>query len=184
VVAPLPHLWLTCRATPLSDVQGRWSFSLESIAGTLILEAEDCEEGDLNTVALVGLIRGLEAIEGPSAVTLWTDSGFVAHGLQYGLPDWREQDFLWEHFGSLRPIRYDQLWRRADHALQIHSVALCRMQVSAISGPQRAPAPSSGRRRVVLDPSLEPLPSPALPRNRLPAAARRPRRTGLAAAVA
>jgi hypothetical protein len=41
------------------------------------------------------------------------------------LVEWRENDFCWEHFGSIQPIRNQDLWRRVDIALRYHEVT-CR----------------------------------------------------------
>jgi ribonuclease HI len=108
------------------DERGRWRFVLENIE-----TGERIEAGDTETVshpdrtALLAVMRGLEALEQPSRVTLITTNRYVARGLQYGLVEWRENDYCWEHFGSVQPVRNADLWRRIDGALRYHEV-LCR----------------------------------------------------------
>jgi ribonuclease HI len=82
--------------------------------------------------ALLAVVRGLEALEQPSRVTLVTTSRYVARGLQFGLSEWRETDYCWEHFGSVQPIRNADLWRRVDHAMQFHQIS-CRWVAGEVS---------------------------------------------------
>ncbi len=77
-------------------------------------------------------MRGLEAIEQPSQVTLFTTSRYVARGLRYGLSEWREVNYSWEHFGVQKPIRNADLWQRIDGAMQYHEVA-CRLLESSLA---------------------------------------------------
>lgn len=129
---PKPHYLLFCDASLLAPVashaepKGRWRFVLEDVISGEKVEASDFEETDhVDRVSLLAVMRGLEALEQPSRVTLVTTSRYVARGLQYGLAEWRENDYCWEHFGSVQPIRNDDLWRRMDVALRFHEVQ-CR----------------------------------------------------------
>jgi ribonuclease HI len=109
-----------------TEARGRWRFVLEDIVTGHKTEASDCEVSDhVDRVSLLAVTRGLEALEQPSRVTLVTTSRYVARGLQYGLVEWRENDYCWEHFGSIQPIRNSDLWRRVDVALRFHEVQ-CR----------------------------------------------------------
>ena len=90
------------------------------------IEATDQEIGcSPDRSALVAVLRGLEALEQPSRVTLVTTSRYVTRGLQYGLMEWRDNDYSWEHFGAVQPIRNADLWKRIDRALAYHQVQ-CR----------------------------------------------------------
>ena len=126
--APAPHFLLFSesrrRSTglPASD----WRFVLQSLDGTSRLEAADAEpELGGERLELLAVVRGLEALEQPSEVTLVTPSKYVARGLSYGLPDWRENDWSWEHHGQMVPIKNRDLWQRLDRALAYHRVQ-CR----------------------------------------------------------
>jgi ribonuclease HI len=108
------------------DDASRWRFVLENVETGQKIEAWDHEEIlHPDRISLMAVIRGLEALDQPSKVTLVTTNRYVARGLQYGLVEWRENDFCWEHFGSIQPIRNQDLWRRVDVALKYHEVT-CR----------------------------------------------------------
>lgn len=127
-----PHYLLFCEgnAGPAfgfpQDDASRWRFVLENVESGHKVEAWDYEEIlHPDRISLMAVIRGLEALDQPSKVTLVTTNRYVARGLQYGLTEWRENDFCWEHFGSIQPIRNQDLWRRVDVALRFHEVT-CR----------------------------------------------------------
>lgn len=122
---PPPHYLLFSQAHPgpgAVAAGGRWHFVLQSLAGETELEAADREPAPADRLELLAVIRGLEALEQPSRVTLVTPSNYVCHGLRFGLEEWRENGFQWERFGELRPIKNSDLWKRLDQALQIHQV--------------------------------------------------------------
>lgn len=145
-----PHYLLFCEGTAgqafgfPEDDSSRWRFVLENVETGLKTEAWDHESIlHPDRISLMAVIRGLEALDQPSKVTLVTTNRYVARGLQYGLVEWRENDFCWEHFGSIQPIRNQDLWRRVDIALRYHEVT-CRWMAS--DSPQD---PSDGDRRDV-----------------------------------
>lgn len=127
-----PHYLLFCEGNAgpgfgfPEDDASRWRFVLENVETGQKIEAWDHEEIlHPDRISLMAVIRGLEALDQPSKVTLVTTNRYVARGLQYGLVEWRENDFCWEHFGSIQPIRNQDLWRRVDVALKYHEVT-CR----------------------------------------------------------
>lgn len=127
-----PHFLLFCEGDTESghgfdsEINCRWRFILENVESGYKVEACDYEEVlHPDRIALISVIRGLEALDQPSKVTMITNNRYVARGLQYGLSEWRESDFCWEHFGSIQPIRNADLWRRVDIALRYHEVT-CR----------------------------------------------------------
>ncbi|MGN6133502.1 MAG: RNase H family protein [Aureliella sp.] len=163
MVVAKPHFLLFCDAhasagspTETAAAGGRWHFVLERIDAAERLEAADAERAvPRERLALLAVVRGLEALEQPSQVTLVTTSRYVSRGLRYGLSEWREADYSWEHFGVQKPIRNADLWQRIDCALRYHEVA-CRLLESSW-----APAQAT-----VHDDTLEgidaPLPVPSL----------------------
>lgn len=109
---------------------GRWFFVLERLDSKERLEAMDAEpQIHRDRIGLLAVIRGLEAIEQPGHVRLVTTSRYVDRGIRFGLPNWRDSNYLWESFGSFRPIRNADLWRRVAHAMEYHEVS-CRVQNS------------------------------------------------------
>ena len=115
------------RSLAPSDTVGRWRFVLESIDGETVLEATDDEsEGDASRLELLAVVRGLEALDQPSRVTLLTPSRYVTHGLRFGLDEWRENDWQWERFGEMQRVKNWDLWQRIDRAMRFHRVD-CRV---------------------------------------------------------
>ncbi len=122
---------------------GRWRFVLQTPEGKTLLDAEDEEEGDSRErLELLAIVRGLEALDQPSQVTLVTQSQAISRGLREGLAMWRENDYQWERFGSLSPIKNRDLWQRVDQALNIHQVQ-CRLLSGAGSDDLNMPPPRS-----------------------------------------
>lgn len=133
MTVPAPHFLLfseartTCtEASTAADESGLWHFVLESVDGTSKLEATDEEpEVDAERLELLAIVRGLEALDQPSRVTLVTRSRSVTRGLRFGIDRWRENGWQWECFGKMAPIKDSDLWQRVDRALRFHKVR-CR----------------------------------------------------------
>ena len=146
MVVAKPHFLLFCdahvqtgSASDTAPVGGRWHFVLERIDAAERLEAADGERAvPRERLALLAVVRGLEALEQPSQVTLVTTSRYVSRGLRYGLTEWREANYSWEHFGIQKPIRNADLWQRIDCAMHYHEVA-CRLLESSLAQAERAP---------------------------------------------
>jgi len=100
-----------------------WHFVLESTNGDQLVEAADAEhEVCGERLELLAVVRGLEALDQPSRVTLVTPSRYVSRGLRYGLEEWRRSNWQWERFGRLVPVKNGDLWQRVDRALEYHHV--------------------------------------------------------------
>jgi ribonuclease HI len=99
---------------------------LEAVDGSARLEAEDEEpETDEGRLELLAVVRGLEALDQPSRVTVVTPSRYVTRGFRFGLEQWRENGWCWERFGEMTPIKNRDLWQRVDQAMRFHRVE-CR----------------------------------------------------------
>lgn len=125
---------LVCQARSTALNEGTWHFTLESADGESSFEAIDDEFGDLNRLSLFAAVRGLEAIDGPSAVTLLSNNRYLIRSLSDALPRWRENNFVWEHFGRRIDVQHADLWRRVDRALTIHRVEACLVSSRLVSG--------------------------------------------------
>ena len=136
-----------------------WRFRLNEIDGDHQLEIIDREPGCCSErLGLLAVVRGLEAIDRPSCVCLATSSRYVYEGIAFGLDEWRENDWRWECFGRLVPIKNLDLWQRIDRALQYHEVASLEMiqaedkNSSGPSDPVEQPSndidPTTHRRRL------------------------------------
>ena len=126
---PAPHflLFSESRRRSAKSPPCDWRFVLQSLDGSNRLEATDAEPAvGGERLELLAVVRGLEALEQPSRVTLVTPSKYVSRGLSNGLADWRENDWNWEHHGQMVPIKNRDLWQRLDRLLAFHRVQ-CRM---------------------------------------------------------
>lgn len=125
-----PHYLLFTEAKRSSHAHGignRWRFVLEEIGTSNRFEEADEEPGiHGERLQLLAVVRGLEALEQPSRVTLVTPSKHVGRGIRRSLTLWRENDWQWERFGIMAPVKDHDLWQRIDHAMQIHQIN-CRV---------------------------------------------------------
>lgn len=123
---PAPHFLLFSQSRRQANQEsktGKWHFVLESLDGSAKLEAADEEpEVQGERLELLAVVRGLEALDQPSRVTLVTPSQYVSRGIRNGLAAWRESNWQWERFGKMAPVKNHDLWQRIDQALQYHSV--------------------------------------------------------------
>ncbi len=118
---------------------GRWRFVLESIGGTEKLVVADSEPNiNGERLQLLAVIRGLEALDQPSNVTLFTPSNYVVRGIRRGLPFWRENNWRWERFGQMSPVHNGDLWQRLDRALKFHTVACRNLCITPAPAPQQS----------------------------------------------
>ncbi|HQU44803.1 MAG: hypothetical protein B7Z73_07060 [Planctomycetia bacterium 21-64-5] len=119
---PAPHFLLFSEARGKKR-QGQWRFVLQAADGSATFEAEDLEpEIGGERLELLAVIRGLEALDQPSRVTLFTPSKYVSRGIAYGLEEWRRNGWNWECFGEMVPVKNRDLWQRLDRALNYHSI--------------------------------------------------------------
>src|SRR3954470_17093040 len=124
-----PHFLLHAETYRPSRGTRRWKFTLQSVGESDPLSATDTDpDTSLDRLELLAVVRGLEALDHPSRVTLLTRSQYVSRGIRRQLTQWREHHWQWESFGSMKPIRDYDLWRRIDRALQFHTVECCVWQ--------------------------------------------------------
>ena len=127
---PAPHFFLFSEANEPAALpaqqSGQWRFVLESLDGETKVEAHDAEPAASGErLELLAIVRGLEALDQPSRVTLVTSSRYVSRGMRFGLEQWRESDWEWERYGQMTPVKHRDLWQRIDQAMKIHNVE-CR----------------------------------------------------------
>ena len=86
VASPHYLLFPTWRTRPA----GRWRFVLR-VDGSFRLDAEDVERGGRwGALELLAVVRGLEALDQPSRVTLITTSKYVREGIRHGVMESHE----------------------------------------------------------------------------------------------
>ncbi len=72
-----------------------------------------------NRMELMGAIMALEALKGPSDVTLVTDSKYVMQGITEWIRGWKARG--WKT-ADKKPVKNEDLWRRLDLARERHKV--------------------------------------------------------------
>jgi ribonuclease HI len=102
---------------------GHWRFALRPVDGSAGVEVADVEPDVWGErLDLLTVVRALESLNQPSRVTLVRCTRYVEQGIQYGLAEWRENDWRWEYFGQMAPVRDADLWQRMDRILRFHRV--------------------------------------------------------------
>lgn len=120
-----PHYLLYSQANTRQQ-PGLWKVTLKDANGDVLFEASDAEpDTQGERLELLAVVRGLEALDQPARVTLATPSRYVRRGLAYGLEEWKANNWSWEWFGRMVPIKNRDLWQRLDQALKFHEVQ-CR----------------------------------------------------------
>jgi len=136
-----PHFLLLTQTHSNSDAAdqgGTWRFVLEEIGSTERIEVTEHEPGLWGErLQLLAVVRGLEALEQPSRVTLITPSRFVGNGIRVGISLWKENGWQWENFDQMSPIKNCDLWRRVDQAMQFHRIT-CRIWDFDAPEPERS----------------------------------------------
>ena len=106
---------------------GHWHFVLEPIHHGVRIEADDIEPGVFGErLNLLAVVRGIEALEQPSHVTLVTPSKYVGRGIRRDIRVWKENDWKWIRFGKRVSVKHSDLWQRIERAMQFHKID-CRI---------------------------------------------------------
>ena len=93
---------------------GGWGVLLRS--GNTVKELHGGEPSTTNNrMELMAVIRALEALRRPCAVTLYLDSQYVLKGITEWLPGWKAKG--WKT-ASKQPVKNVELWQRLDDLLQ------------------------------------------------------------------
>ena len=144
---PTPHFFLFSQANRGSN-RDEWSFVLKAADGSAMLKAADAEpEAHGERLELLAVVRGLEALDQPSCVTLVTPSRYVKRGINYGLPEWGRNGWKWEHFGEMVPVKNRDLWQRLDRALKIHRIQGTAWRIDSAMRGRAEPRRTRFRRR-------------------------------------
>jgi ribonuclease HI len=119
---------------------GHWRFVLKPTDGAPAVEVADVEPDIFGErLDLLTVVRALESLDQPSRVTLVGCTRYVEQGITFGLAEWRENDWKWEYFGQMAPVRDADLWQRMDRILQFHCVECFQRRFdashSSLSGP-------------------------------------------------
>ncbi|PQO30439.1 hypothetical protein DTL21_24095 [Bremerella cremea] len=130
-----------------SDIEGgRWQFVLRKADRQFEIAESDFEPNHFgDRVALLAVVRGLEAIPEPSRVLLLTPSRYILNGVRHGLCAWEDQGFALERLGRRVAVRNHDLWARVAQAQQFHRITAKYSEsglVDAVRSEQGFVAPS------------------------------------------
>lgn len=129
MISAAPHFLMLCEAQDPNEpgLPGNWKFVCQQLNGSERIEVADLEPDVFGErLHLLSVVRGLESLEQPSRVSLISSSRYVGRGIRHSLAIWRENDWQWEHFGIMKPIKHGDLWKRVDRAMLHHDVE-CRV---------------------------------------------------------
>jgi ribonuclease HI len=101
---------------------GGWGFILRHPASGRTKEASGGEHATTNNrMEITAVIRGLEALKGPSRVELFSDSQYVIRAIREWMPRWKR--FGWRKSPkALEQVKNADLWSRLDELLAQHTV--------------------------------------------------------------
>ena len=72
-----------------------------------------------NRMELMAAISALEALKGPSDVTLYTDSKYVQDGIKSWIHGWKQRGWT---TADKKPVKNKELWQRLDAARGRHKI--------------------------------------------------------------
>lgn len=72
-----------------------------------------------NRMELMAAIKGLQAIKGPSKITLTTDSKYVMQGITEWIVNWKKRG--WKT-ANKKPVKNVDLWQSLDAEIQAHNI--------------------------------------------------------------
>ena len=101
---------------------GGWAFILRHPASGRVKEASGGEHATTNNrMEVLSVIRGLEALKGPSRIELLSDSQYVIKAITEWMPTWKR--FGWKKSAKAKNlVKNADLWQRLDELLQSHEV--------------------------------------------------------------
>jgi ribonuclease HI len=121
-MSTIPHFLLFAEASCTASGQS-WRFVLNDVETSRRMVISDNEETMCGErLELLAVVRGLEALDRPARVTLVTRSRYVSRGIRFGITEWRANEWQWERFGRVVPVKDHDLWQRVDRALLFHRV--------------------------------------------------------------
>ncbi len=101
---------------------GGWACVLRF--GPQVAEMYGCDPQTTNNrMELTAVIRALEALKEPCAVTLNTDSEYVQKGITQWLRGWKAHDWTRKEGSRRVPIANKELWQELDELIGGHEIA-------------------------------------------------------------
>jgi len=102
---------------------GGWGAILIARDGDTVVKERELNGGAAQTtnnqMELMAAISALEALSGPSKITVVTDSSYVKDGITKWIFGWKARG--WKTAGK-KPVKNEDLWKRLEGATQRHDV--------------------------------------------------------------
>lgn len=102
---------------------GGWGAILIARDGNTVVKERELNGGAAQTtnnqMELMAAISALEALSGPSKITVVTDSSYVKDGITKWIFGWKARG--WKTAGK-KPVKNEELWKRLEGATQRHDV--------------------------------------------------------------
>jgi ribonuclease HI len=112
---------------------GGWAFILRHPASAKEKEGSGGEpETTNNRMELTAVVRGLQALTRPSAVTLFADSVYVGKGLSEWMPKWKANGWRRREGSQWKEVKNVDLWQQLDELIAEHQLKF--VQVAGHSG--------------------------------------------------
>jgi ribonuclease HI len=112
---------------------GGWAFILRHPASAKEKEGSGGEpETTNNRMELTAVVRGLQALNRPSSVTLFADSVYVGKGLSEWMPKWKANGWRRREGSQWKEVKNVDLWQQLDELIAEHQLKF--VQVAGHSG--------------------------------------------------
>jgi len=102
---------------------GGWGAVLEAVEGDEVVRRRELSGADPattnNRMELTAAIMALEALTGPSEITVVTDSSYLRDGITGWIHGWKRNG--WKT-SARKPVKNADLWQRLDTAAARHAV--------------------------------------------------------------
>jgi ribonuclease HI len=102
---------------------GGWAFILQHPASGRSKESSGGEPATTNNrMEITAVIRGMEALKGPTRITLFSDSQYVVKAITEWMPRWKQCG--WKKTPNAKTtIKNADLWARLDELLRVHQLS-------------------------------------------------------------
>ena len=107
---------------------GGWGFVLRHLPSGKEMESSGAEPMTTNNrMELMAVIKGLEELQRPCRVELFTDSVYVGKGLSEWVEKWKRNGWQRKERGKLKPVKNVELWQRLDELANKHTLKYTRV---------------------------------------------------------
>jgi ribonuclease HI len=116
-----PHIELfTDGACSGNPGPGGWAYILRDVkTGTEKCEADGERSTTNNRMELISVIEGLQALDRPCVVDLYSDSQYVINGLKEWMDGWKRRG--WKRDRN-KPVKNVELWKQLDELRERHQL--------------------------------------------------------------